>query len=67
MLGVDIILESKICCDHVSLFSIIAVKRITRMPPIKSDSVIANQEDTNEKGNYHVFLLEGCISVLILS
>ena len=31
----------------------IAVKMITMMPQIESDSVIADQEDSNEKGNYH--------------
>ena len=38
---------------HVISFFDIAVKMITMMPQIESDSVIANQEDTNEKGNFH--------------
>ena len=41
----------------------IAVKMITMMPPIESDSVIENQEDANERGNFHIKILEGCISL----
>ena len=38
---------------------------ITSMPQIESDSVIANQKDKNEKGNYPLFILECCISLLM--
>ena len=30
------------------------------MPQIESDSVIENQEDANEKGNFHIKILEAC-------
>ena len=39
---------------------------ITMMPEIESDSVIENQEDANEKGNFHIKILMVCISFLCL-
>ena len=38
---------------------------ITMMPQIESDSVIENQEDANEKGNFHIKILDGCISLIM--
>ena len=49
----------------ITLFFDIAVKMITRMPQIESDSVMANKEDANEKGNFHVETLESCISYFV--
>ena len=49
-------MENKIYYNLVIFFDI-AVKMITMMPEIESDSVIENQEDANEKGNFHIKIL----------